>query len=196
MSSVRCLTRLTTALLFAAGGTTALQAQRAESTKLIRIVVSGGLTLPAGDLKTFHDTGVHADGSVLVHLPGFPLTLRPELSITRLKQKLPDINTILRPPGFGNIDSLGTSQFLSAMGNVEVPLAGGLYLLAGVGVLNLDASNENATKMTMNAGAGMRFHLGPAEGFVEGRFGTASYNAGTFGYAKAQFIPVSFGLAF
>ncbi|MBL0170386.1 MAG: hypothetical protein IPP90_06560 [Gemmatimonadaceae bacterium] len=174
----------------------ALLAQRSGSTKPIRVVVSGGMTLPQGDLKDFHDTGLHADASLLLTFAGLPVTVRPELSLTRLKQKLPPVNTLLRPIGYTGSDSTQTTQFLGAIGNIEVPLAAGLYILGGVGVLNLDASSENETQLTMNAGAGFRFHLGRAEGFVEARLGTASYNAGTFGYSKAQFIPVSFGLAF
>ena len=181
--------------IIAVHGHTALSQQRA-STRPIRFVVSGGLTLPQGDLKDFHDTGIHADASLLLSFAGIPLTLRPELSLTRLKQQLPSVGSVLRPAGSTASDSTQTTQFLGALGNIEVPLAAGLYVLGGVGVLNLDNASQSATKLTMNAGAGLRFHLGPAEGFVEARLGTASYNAGTFGYTKAQFIPISFGLAF
>ena len=181
------------ALTVASGGTAL--AQRTGSARPIRVVVSGGLTLPKGDLKDFHDTGLHADASVLLNLPGFPLTLRPELTLTRLKQKYSDVNNLL-PNTYAGSDSSQTTQFLGAIGNIEVPLMAGLYVLGGVGVLNLDAASENETKLTINAGAGFRFRLGRTEGFVEARLGTASYNAGVFGYSKAQFIPISFGLAF
>jgi hypothetical protein len=33
-------------------------------------------------------------------------------------------------------------------------------------------------------------------GFLEARMGAASYDAGKFGFSKAQFIPVTFGLVF
>ena len=172
-----------------------LLAQATRSTRPIRVVVTGGLTLPQGDLKKFHDSGIHADVSLLLSLFGLPLTLRPELSITRLKQQLPSVSGLLNPLTTA-ADSTQTTQFLGALGNIELPLAAGLYVLGGVGVLNLDNASKRETKMTVNAGAGLRFNLGPVAGFVEARLGTASYNGGAFGYTKAQFIPISFGLAF
>jgi hypothetical protein len=178
-----------------------LSAQRAmgsASTKPIRVVVSGGLTLPAGDLKSYHDaTGVHADASLLLRLPGLSLTVRPELSITRLKQNAVKVltaavpNTALPTPQAG-----GTTQMLGALGNLEFPLVGGLYVLGGVGILNLDTEKSSESKATINAGAGLRFNMGRVDGFLEARFGTASYTAGTFGYARTSFIPITFGLTF
>jgi hypothetical protein len=199
--AMRCLPTFALVLasfaLVAAHGATAFAQQ---ATRPIRVVVSGGLTLPQGDLKDFHDSGMHADASLLLTFAGFPLTLRPELSITRLKQKVPDyvINMLQasRASSVAAEETSETTQLLGAMGNIEVPLTAGLYVLGGVGLLNLDAASESETKLTMNAGAGFRFHMGRIDGFVEARLGTASYTAGTFGYTKAQFIPISFGLAF
>lgn len=156
------------------------------------------MTLPQGDLKEFHDSGMHADASLLLTFAGFPLTLRPELSITRLKQRVPVLadNLMMLSSRSSVASGDETTQLLGAMGNIEVPLAAGLYVLGGVGMLNLDAASQSETKLTMNAGAGFRFHMGRMDGFLEARLGTASYTAGTIGYSKAQFIPISFGLAF
>ncbi|MEQ1692790.1 MAG: hypothetical protein ABMA00_15980 [Gemmatimonas sp.] len=177
-------------------GTSVLHAQRSGSARPLRVVVSGGMTLPQGKLKNFHDTGLHADASLLLTFAGLPLTLRPELTLTRLKQKIASPVSLLQSGSYSGTDSTANTQFLGALGNIEVPIAAGLYVLGGVGVLNMDAANSSETKMTMNAGAGFRFRMGRSEGFVEARLGTASYDAGTFGFAKAQFIPISFGLAF
>ena len=108
---------LTASLLISA----TLSAQRSmgsASTKPLRVVVSGGLTLPAGDLKTYHDaTGVHADASLLLRLAGLPLTLRPELSITRLKQNAVKVNTFLPPNNaLPSPQAGGTTQLLGALG--------------------------------------------------------------------------------
>lgn len=166
-----------------------------SSTRPIRFVVTGGMTVPQGDLKNFNDTGFHAAGSLLINLMG--LTIRPELSLTRMKQKalasLAIQNSTIDP-------STPTTQMLAAMGNIELPLLAGLYVLAGVGLQNLDASTATRdltqSKMMINAGAGFRFRMGPADGYLEARLGTASYDAGKVGYSKAQMIPVSFGLVF
>lgn len=190
------LATLSALLLASTLASSSLSAQRAPaSAKPIRIVISGGMTLPAGDLADFQKAGPHVDASVLVRLAGLPLTLRPELSYARFQPKdllVTNPNGTVPPPAI--TDSV--TKMLGALGNIELPLAGGLYVLGGVGALNLNAADESQTKLTINAGAGLRFHIGRSEGFVEARIGSASYNAGKFGYSSAQYIPVTFGLAF
>jgi hypothetical protein len=168
--------------------------------KPISVVVSGGLTVPAGDLKDLHDSGFHYDGSVIFSIPGLPFAIRPELSLTTLKLKTPALNTGL-PQGAYSADGDQT-RLLAGIGNIEFPLAGGLYLIGGVGAMNLKTtlagatSDSSATNLMLDAGAGFRFNLSRIAGFVEGRIGTASYEKGKFGYSKAQFIPITFGLVF
>jgi len=160
----------------------------------LQFIVNGGLTVPAGDLKDFNDPGVHVAGSLLFRLAGF--SLRLELSLTRLKQKIPALGTPAALSYGSTADTLQTTQMLGALGNIELPLFAGLYVIAGVGALNLDTSNNSQTNVTFNGGAGWRFQIGRLGGFIEGRYGSASYEAGTFGFSGAQFIPVSFGLIF
>lgn len=165
------------------------------STRPISLVVSGGLTVPAGDLGDFHDSGFHYDASLLLNIPGFPLTLRPEFSLTQFKWK-----GFTPAPGGSFID--GTTQTIAALGNIEFPLGGGLYVLAGGGILSLSSESDantvdqSASEFMFDAGAGLRFALGSMRGFVEARIGSASYDQGKFGYSKAQFIPITFGLVF
>lgn len=198
--------RRTTALLaMAVAAATSLSASFSHaqgrmpgSTRPIQLVVSGGLTLPSGDLKDFHDTGFHYDGSLIFRIPGFPIALRPELSLTTFKFK--QSGDPLETPGVVSVDDAKT-QLLSAMGNIEIPVAGGLYALAGIGALNADLKvpsfeTESETALTLGVGAGYRFQLGRAAGFVEARLGTASFDKSATTYKKAQFIPLTFGLVF
>jgi hypothetical protein len=165
------------------------------STRPISVVISGGLTVPAGDLTDYHDAGFHYDASLLINIPGFPLAIRPEFSLTRFRMK----EFALPNPGLtGDV-----TQMTSILGNLELPLGGGLYVLAGGGILSLkvpgDATGtgeQSSSKLTFDAGAGLRFALGSARGFVEARIGAASYDEGKFGFSKAQFIPITFGLVF
>ena len=165
------------------------------STRPISLVVSGGLTLPAGDLGDFHDSGFHYDASLLLTIPGLPITLRPEFSLTQMKLK----NFVPQTPNADDMTSM-----MAFMGNIEVPLGGGLYVLAGGGILNMSVpealapggEEESSNKFTLDAGAGLRFALGRMRGFVEARIGAASYEQGKVGFNKAQFIPFTFGLVF
>lgn len=157
-------------------------------TRPISIVVSGGLTLPAGDLGDLHDSGFHYDVALLLNLAGFPIMLRPEFSLTQMK---------LKDPAGTPTATSDMTKLMALMGNIELPLAGGLYLLAGGGLLSLDfAGSESSSKIGFDAGAGFRFALGGIRAFVEARLGAASYEQGKFGFSKAQFIPVTFGLVF
>ena len=169
------------------------------STRPISLVVSGGLTLPAGDLGDFHDSGFHYDASLLLNIPGFPIALRPEFSLTQFKLK-----EFGPPPGGGPSSVDEITSMMAFLGNIEVPLGGGLYVLAGGGLLNMsvpealtpDGEEESSNKFTFDAGAGLRFALGSMRGFVEARIGAASYEQGKVGFSKAQFIPITFGLVF
>ena len=165
------------------------------STRPISLVVSGGLTLPSGDLGDFHDSGFHYDASLIFNIPGFPIGLRPEFSLTQFKLK----DQVITAPGADDMTNM-----MAFLGNLEIGLGGGLYVLAGGGILSMsvpealapDGEEESSKKFTFDAGAGLRFSLGSLRGFVEARLGAASYEQGKVGFSKAQFIPVSFGIVF
>lgn len=165
----------------------------AHAQRPVSLVISGGVTVPAGDLADFHDSGFHYDASLLFNIPGFPVTLRPEFSLTQMKLKVPtNIN--------GEDDM---TKMTSLMGNLEFPIGGGLYAIAGGGIMNLSVPgaatggiDESSSKFGFDAGAGFRFAMGSMKGFLEARIGAASYDQGKFGFQKAQFIPVTFGLVF
>lgn len=187
-------------LLLLSGSATLARAQGPNLTGCRRIVclgVSGGMTLPAGDLADFHDSGFHYDASLFLNLPGLPISIRPEFSLTQMKLKDP-VNT--------GTETTDATKMFTAMGNIELGLAGGLYVLAGGGILSTTASSlsdggvlgdeTSKTNFTFDAGAGYRFRLGGISGFLEARMGSATYDQGTFGFQKAQFIPFTFGLVF
>ncbi len=157
------------------------------STRPLSLVISGGMTVPAADLADFHDAGFHIDASLLLNIPGFPLALRPEFSLTQF-------NSQGIAPGGGTID--GTTQMIAGMANIEVPLSTGLYALAGGGILSLTRESNVSAWIGRNVGAGFRIPLGSMCAFIEARFGAASYDQQKIGFSKAQFIPITFGLVF
>ncbi len=96
----------------------------------------------------------------------------------------------------------GASTLLGLLGNVEVPLAGGLYVIGGVGATNVKsgattaAEDASQTALTYNGGAGLRFRLGSVSGFIEGRLKSLSLDKGKALFSDVTTIPVSFGLVF
>ena len=182
-------------LLVLSGSATTARAQGpgiAPCSRFFCFAVSGGLTVPAADMADFHDAGFHYDASVFLNLPGLPISFRPEFSLTQFK---------LKEPVTGGGEITDVTKMFSAIGNIELGLGGGLYVLAGGGVLSMNTADlvgaeDSETKFTFDAGAGYRFKMGGIRGFFEARVGAASYDQGTFGFEKAQFIPFTFGLVF
>lgn len=186
-------------LLVLFGSPSVAQAQMSGlgCSRIICFIASGGLTLPAADLADFHDSGFHADASAILNIPGLPIAFRPEFSLTQFKLKQP-VNTT-------PTETTDVTKMFAAIGNVELGLGGGLYVLAGGGILSTSAfgvvggvasEEDSQTKFTFDAGAGYRFKLGGIHGFLEARVGSASYDQGTFAFEKAAFIPITFGLVF
>ena len=195
MRKVRALGFGIVGLIVSATSTGAQMPGMPGGSRPISLVISGGLTVPAADLGDLHDAGFHYDASLIFNIPGFPIALRPEFSLTQFKLK----DAVLVTPGADDVTNM-----MAFMGNLEVPLGGGLYVLAGGGILSLsapealtpDGEEESSKKFTFDAGAGFRFALGSVRGFLEARIGAASYDQGKVGFSKAQFIPVTFGLVF
>jgi len=172
----------------------------AAAQRPLQFVVSGGAVVPTGGFKNSNDLGIHADGSLILSLPGFPIRLRPEVSFTRftLKDALANAAGTTAP----TVGMTGTSQMLGAIGNLEVPLFAGLYVLGGVGAVCLatDAAAASGTfvgtKFAIDGGAGLRVHMGAISGFIEGRINSVYTDQGMIDFKNVRVIPVSFGLAF
>lgn len=189
----------------------------AGSSRPISLVVSGGATVPTGAFKDYNDLGVHADVSVIVRLMGLGIRLRPEISYGRFSLKndyqppalqvSPGVATFARSTSAVGATSRygGTadaSTLLGLLGNVELPLAAGLYVLVGVGGTNIKsgasvtAEDVSLTALSYNGGAGFRFHLGGVSGFVEGRVSSLSLDKGKALFKEVRTIPVTFGIVF
>jgi hypothetical protein len=198
---------LSTVLLLAASlyPVTVLHAQipGRPSTRPIRIVFSGGVTLPTGDFEKFNATGYHGDIALLLNFGGLPIRLRPEASLTRFSLK------DLVSGGTGTEESQGTSQLLGGLLNLEFSLSLGPiqpYVLAGGGITNLKTdfsagggpttSSLSDTQFAIDGGAGLRFRLGPIDGFIEGRVNSVYTDQGVINFKDVKLIPVTFGLVF
>ncbi len=200
-------------------------AQGPASTRPVSVVVAGGASVPVGGFKDYNDLGVHADVSLLLRFAGQSFRLRPEFSYARFSLK--NASTIYtnvlasRSAGanravsgslaagssfdvatsaaYGSGDA---STLLGLLGNIELPLAGGLYVLAGVGATSVksgassSATDVSQTALTYNGGAGIRFRLGGISGFIEGRLKDIAVDKGKALFSDVKTLPVSFGLVF
>ncbi len=70
-------------LLGAQAPTNASAQPASPAPRRVRLVLSGGASVPTGGFSTYHDLGVQASGSAIISLMGQKLRLRPELAYTR-----------------------------------------------------------------------------------------------------------------
>ncbi len=180
-------------------------------------IVSAGAAIPTGSFKAHHDVGFHADLSALVRLAGQGLRLRPEVSVARFSIKGPigvvvplSVNparaTLARAAGArlapDDEGTSGASTLLTFLGNVELPLTRGGYLIGGVGATRVsseaNSSGDTAqqTALTYIGGAGVRFHLGSVGAFVEARLHNLSADDAKFAFNSVRTIPVTIGIVF
>jgi hypothetical protein len=174
------------------------------STRPIRLMIGGGMTVPTGDFEKSHDMGVHAQGALLINLGGLPIKIRPELTFTRFKIKE------IVVPGLPTAGVEGTSQMIGGLGNIELGMGMGPirpYVFGGLGMINfkttIDAASGSAesesaskTEFAIDGGAGIRLKLGALEGFIEGRLHNVYTDQGALNYKDVRTIPVTFGFIF
>jgi opacity protein-like surface antigen len=180
------------------------------SSRPLRIIFSGGVTVPTSDFQAggsigkIHATGYHGDVSLLLNLGGFPLRIRPEASLTHF-----DLKKALSSGAGGSGGNDGTSRLLGGLVNLEFSLGAGPirpYILAGGGLTNINTdfsassgsvpATVSETKYSIDGGAGIRFRLGPLDGFIEGRVNNVYSEKGAVNFKDVKLIPVTFGLVF
>ena len=169
---------------------------RGGSPRIIQFVVNGGVAVPTGKFSDAHDMGLHAAGSLIFNIMG--LRLRPEATWTKFNIK----DAFAGVGGGGSGTSAGSTQMIGAMGNIELPLFAGLYVMAGVGELSLSTDNAagaatfKGAKFTIDGGAGWRARVGAISVFLEGRVNSVYTDQGAVNWKDVKVIPVTFGLVF
>lgn len=208
--------------------------------RAVRLVLSGGMTVPTGGFATYHDLGVQASGSLLLRLVGQRLRLRPEVIYNRfdvVEAKVRSIvaqvdrgdprgfarpagarGTLARPasgaaaraadpklPDLTKLRDGAISSLLGTFANIELPLGPqGFqpYLIGGIGAVafrtDVTTVNEaiDGVQWALNAGAGIRFRLGPIAGGLEARFREIPVDGARTFFDHVTAIPVSFSLIF
>jgi opacity protein-like surface antigen len=191
--------------------TAAVAPAQMASPRPIQLIVSGGVSVPTGGFGDSHDMGVHADASLLINALGRSLRLRPEMTYARfgVKELGALLGTTSRHGSAGgrarDAASAAVSSLLGGFANIEIPLGpAGFqpFLLAGVGAVKFKSdvsdgvSSIDATKTSLNLGAGVRFKLGPIGGLIEARFNNVPASDTETFFKDVKTIPVTFGLVF
>ena len=190
------MTRRLLAVL-AAGALLAIPAaSHAQSTS---ILVSGGLSVPVGDLSDGANSGYNVNLGLAFGAPLIPVGARIEAGFSSFEGKDVEVTT-----PFQGQDARVTTRIASATANAIVnlgPTGAAPYLIGGLGIYNRHFSGNDAlivpgdkTTAGVNIGGGIRFPLGGISTFLEARYHMmlgSSDEAANF-----KFIPISFGVQF
>jgi opacity protein-like surface antigen len=183
MSRTRSLAGLVSLLVLPA-----LLSAQATADRPVSIGVSGGLSLPMGDLGDGVDAGYNLTGHLYFKPASFTaVRLRADVSWDSWKYK-----------DNGVVD-LGSLRTLGVSGNViyDFPTSGTSvmrpYLLGGLGFYNSKASeggSESSSDMGIQAGIGLSFNLSGFSTFAEAKY------VNVFSDGSANWIPITFGFRF
>jgi hypothetical protein len=153
------------------------------------ILVSGGLSVPVGDLRDATNSGYNINIGLAFGAPIIPVGARLE-------------------GGFSSFDFKsggGSTRIASGTANAVLnlgPTSAAPYLIGGLGIYNrrfdtnslFGQTTSSKTAAGVNVGAGLRFPLGGISTFLEARYHAMLGN--DTDATKFQYIPISFGVQF
>ena len=158
---------------------------RAQKSSGPQLGISGGLTLPLGNLGDGYGSGFNLQAHASAKPSSFPFGLRADAGLWTNSGKT--VST-------GGISGSNPSLTLFTVnGNVIYNFEGAKdatfvpYVIGGAGVYS---GNRNfGTKLGLNAGGGVTFKLAGFDAFTEARFHNIFADGGS-----ARLIPISFGI--
>lgn len=157
----------------------------AQKSSSVQFGVSGGLSVPTGNLSDGVDAGYQVAGHMWVWSSP-TIGFRGDVSYDNWKTKTGNVN-LRSIAGVANIVAHPASMAKSAVAP---------YFVGGVGAFNTKAyttasSSNTKTNLGVQAGAGLEFHLSGFSTFVEAKFvNVFSDNNNT------NWIPITFGVRF
>ncbi|MCC7052508.1 MAG: hypothetical protein IT355_04525 [Gemmatimonadaceae bacterium] len=176
------------AAVFAAivGATPAVQAQ---SSSAIQYGISGGLTLPIGNIGDTQGTGFNIQGHATYKPGSNPFAFRGDVGLWTTPGKS------ITPIGGGTSVKYSGKNWFTVNANVVYNFEGAKdatfvpYVLGGAGLYS--ANGGIGTNFGINAGGGVTFGLAGFDAFTEARIHNVMANGGS-----ARLIPISFGISF
>lgn len=162
------------------GGALLVAAPAEAQIRTVTFGVSGGVSIPVGELGDHFGTGWHVQGSLAFAPMALPFGVRADL----FYQDLPDDVD----PGENETTLAGIVNAIFGFGGNGARPYGSL----GAGVYNIRLADDlgEVTKLGLNLGLGVQFGLGAVNAFLEGKFHHV------FADESTQFIPLSIGILF
>jgi len=171
----------------------------ADATPTWHLGIGGGMSMPLTDAKTALENGFN--GQVyLAWLPRSPLGIRLTANVDR---------HVLREPTVGQ-EPPATGTLIGGFGGITIGASAGTvrpYLTLGAGAFDILIERNNVRTQTIkfgvDAGAGLRLHVGSVAVFCEGRLQNmfnpprvVPESPRPLQQMEAQIVPITFGLQF
>lgn len=193
--------------IFAIAATSATTLSAQANTSLLKpysFGISGGASIPTGDLSSGSNTGYNITGSLAFGAPALPVGLRFDVGYNSFGVK----NNTTQNAGVDNANT----RLIPITANLvlPIPVAGSgfrPYLIGGAGMYNTRisaTSNNNGVSYTasqsendfgFNLGGGLTIPLTGFNAFVEARYNRVSIG-NNLGGGTATFVPITFGVMF
>jgi opacity protein-like surface antigen len=160
-----------------------------SATKPFSLGISGGASIPTGDLSDFANTGYNIGGHVALGTPALPISFRGDVNYDNFGAK-----------GSGNSNAHIWSYTANAV--YEVPTMTGIrpYVIGGIGGFTPGASYSSggttvsansSTQFGFDVGGGITIPLSGFNAFIEARYNHFNDNGGS-----TSFVPITFGIMF
>lgn len=184
------LSTIVTIAVIAASSASVAGAQGVTSaTKPFSLGISGGASIPTGDLSDYTNTGYNVGGHVALGTPALPISFRGDVNYDNFGAK-----------GSGNSNAHIWSYTANAV--YEVPTMTGIrpYVIGGIGGFTPGASYtsggttisaNSSTQFGFDVGGGITIPLSGFNTFIEARYNRFNANGST-----TSFVPITFGIMF
>ncbi|MEO6864921.1 MAG: outer membrane beta-barrel protein [Gemmatimonadaceae bacterium] len=184
------LSKLVAIAAIAVSGAVVAGAQGVTSaTKPFSLGISGGASIPTGDLSQFANTGYNVGGHVALGTPALPISFRGDVNYDNFGAK-----------GTGSSNAHIWSYTANAV--YEVPTMTGIrpYVIGGIGGFTpgnsytsggTTVTATSGTKFGFDVGGGLTIPLSGFNAFVEARYNRYNDGGGT-----TSFVPITFGVMF
>ena len=161
-----------------------------SATKPFSLGLSGGASIPTGDLSNSVNTGYNIGGHVGLGSPAIPIGFRGDVNYDNFGAK-----------GSGNANAHVWSYTANAV--YDIPTMTGIrpYVIGGIGGFKPGVSTSSGgntysasggTKFGFDLGGGLTIPLSGFNAFVEARYNHFNNDGG----GSTSFVPITFGVMF
>lgn len=164
----------------------------AQNTRTVSVGVSGGLSLPMGDLGDAADAGYNVTGHIYFKPSTMKLALRGDVSYDSWKAKSSTsiVDASTSTMGFTGNGIIYMGESTAAM-RPYLLAGGGMFRTKSKASVGSVSSSSTSTDPAIQGGVGVSFNLSGFSTFLEARY------VNVFGDGSSMnFVPITFGVRF